>query len=54
MANKITRHIPNSITCCNLISGCIATITAVYGDLWLALLFIGGRYCWGSTARWNP
>lgn len=40
MANKITRHIPNSITCCNLISGCIATITAVYGDLWLALLFI--------------
>ena len=40
MANKITRHIPNTITCCNLISGCIAIIAAIYGDLWLALLFI--------------
>ena len=40
MANKITRHIPNTITCCNLISGCIAIIAAIYSDLWLALLFI--------------
>ena len=40
MANKITRHIPNIITCCNLISGCVATVMAIYGDLWLALLFI--------------
>ena len=28
MANGITRHIPNTITCCNLISGCIATYHA--------------------------
>lgn len=40
MANNITRHIPNTITCCNLISGCIAAICAIYGSLWHALLFI--------------
>ena len=34
------KHIPNSITCCNLISGCIAISFAVKGDLSLALLFI--------------
>ncbi len=28
MANCITRHIPNIITCCNLFSGCIAGIMA--------------------------
>ena len=34
------RHIPNTITCCNLISGCIATYYAFLGDFNLALLFI--------------
>ena len=34
------KHIPNSITCCNLISGCIAISFAIKGDLPLALLFI--------------
>lgn len=28
MANYITRHIPNAVTCCNLFSGCIATVMA--------------------------
>ena len=34
------KHIPNSITCCNLISGCIATVYAFGGDMKMALLFI--------------
>lgn len=34
------KHIPNSITCLNLISGCIATYWAFQGDARLALLFI--------------
>jgi CDP-diacylglycerol--serine O-phosphatidyltransferase len=33
-------HIPNTITCCNLISGCIATYFAFQSDFSLALLFI--------------
>ena len=34
------KHIPNTITCCNLISGCTATYFAFLGDFRLALLFI--------------
>ena len=34
------KHIPNTITCCNLISGCIATWFAFQGDYGMALLFI--------------
>ena len=34
------KHIPNTITCCNLISGCIATYYAFLGDFLMALLFI--------------
>lgn len=34
------KHIPNTITCCNLISGCIATYFAFAGDARMALLFI--------------
>ena len=34
------KHIPNTITCCNLISGCIATYYAFLGDYYTALLFI--------------
>ena len=37
---SIKKHIPNTITCCNLISGCIATYWAFQGDASLALLFI--------------
>jgi len=40
MANKITRNIPNTITCCNLISGCIAVTSALYGAMEMALLWI--------------
>ena len=34
------KHIPNTITCCNLISGCIASYFAFQSDFSLALLFI--------------
>lgn len=34
------KHIPNTITCCNLISGCIATYFAFQGKFDMALLFI--------------
>lgn len=34
------KHIPNTITCCNLISGCIATYLAFQNNFELALLFI--------------
>lgn len=34
------KHMPNTITCCNLISGCIATYWAFCGNYGLALLFI--------------
>ena len=36
----IKKHIPNSITCCNLVSGCIATAFAFAGDAELALIWI--------------
>jgi len=34
------KHIPNTITCLNLISGCIATYWAFQGNYQMALLFI--------------
>ena len=37
---SIKKHIPNTITCCNLISGCIATSYAFEGELSMALLWI--------------
>ena len=36
----LKKHIPNTITCLNLISGCIATYFAFQSDYTLALLFI--------------
>lgn len=36
----LKKHIPNTITCCNLISGCIATYWAFQGEYEWALLFI--------------
>lgn len=34
------KHIPNTITCCNLISGCIATLFAAQSNYSMALTFI--------------
>lgn len=40
MANFITKNIPNTITCCNLVSGCIATSFAYTNRPEMALLWI--------------
>lgn len=40
MANAITRHIPNTVTCLNLFSGCIACVMAFEAKYEAALLFI--------------
>ncbi|MBO5538145.1 MAG: CDP-alcohol phosphatidyltransferase family protein [Prevotella sp.] len=34
------KHIPNTITCCNLVSGCIAVTYALMGEPGMALLWI--------------
>lgn len=37
---SIKRHIPNAITCCNLLSGCVAVTMAFRGEFDFALMFI--------------
>lgn len=52
---RITKHIPNSITSLNLLSGCLATIFALNGNLKTAFLcIIAGAvcdFCDGLAAR---
>ncbi len=40
MANSITKHIPNTVTCCNLFSGCIACVMAFEANYTWAMFFI--------------
>ena len=40
MSNPITRNIPNTLTCCNLLSGCVAVTYAFTGENLMALAFI--------------
>lgn len=40
MPNLLTKHIPNTLTSCNLISGCIATVFALSANYNMALAFI--------------
>lgn len=40
MANIVTRHIPNAITCMNLFSGCLSCVMAFRYEYDMALLFI--------------
>lgn len=37
---NITKHIPNTITCLSLVSGCVATVMALEGNLLLAVIWI--------------
>ena len=37
----IKKHIPNAITCCNLLCGCLAIIQALHGNLYMAALLVG-------------
>lgn len=52
---EIKKHIPNSITCMNLFSGCVSIVLAFYGFFLWALLFIllAGvfDFCDGMAAR---
>lgn len=40
MSNKVTKHIPNFITCCNLFSGCMAVLAAFAGDTTSTLMWV--------------
>lgn len=40
MTNNLKKHIPNTVTCLNLFSGCIASVMAFESQYELALLFI--------------
>ena len=33
MKQRVTKHLPNTITCCNLFSGCVGIVFAFQGDL---------------------
>lgn len=37
---KVKKHIPNMVTCCNLLSGCVATVMAFNGEFGWAMSFI--------------
>lgn len=49
------KHIPNTLTCCNLLCGCMATAAALYQNPQLALVFIicgaAFDFCDGMVAR---
>ncbi|MDO4950095.1 MAG: CDP-diacylglycerol--serine O-phosphatidyltransferase [Bacteroidales bacterium] len=55
MPNPVVRQIPNAITCCNLISGCVAAIMALHGDYeWAMVCILTGAlfdFFDGMTAR---
>lgn len=40
MATSFTRHIPNTITCCNLLCGCMACVSAFQGDSLMVLIWV--------------
>jgi CDP-diacylglycerol--serine O-phosphatidyltransferase len=43
MSFPLKKHIPNAITCCNLMSGCAATGAAFHGNYqWAALMIVVG------------
>lgn len=52
---SITKHIPNTLTCLNLVSGCIASTLALQGNLYMAALFVYIAalfdFCDGFAAR---
>lgn len=52
---SIKSYIPNTITCCNLLSGCVATVYAFHGNPFWALLWImigaAFDFCDGLSAR---
>ena len=55
MAKSIKSYIPNTITCGNLISGCMAVMAAFHTDAWRTLLWVVAGalfdFCDGLSAR---
>jgi len=55
MIMSIRKHIPNTLTCCNLLSGAVAVVMAFEGRFtWAFLLIILGAlfdFCDGASAR---
>ncbi len=55
MLRKLFRHIPNTITCCNLLSGCMAVTEAFSNNVRAAFLWVlAGAlfdFCDGMSAR---
>ena len=37
---SIRKHIPNTITCLSLLSGCVASVMALHGNFLSALIWI--------------
>ena len=52
---SIRKHIPNAITCLSLLSGCVASVMALHGNLLSALIWIiiaaVFDFCDGFAAR---
>ena len=52
---SIRKHIPNTITCLSLLSGCVASVMALHGNLLSALIWIiiaaVFDFCDGFAAR---
>ena len=52
---SIRKHIPNTITCLSLLSGCVACVMALHGNLLSALIWIiiaaVFDFCDGFAAR---
>lgn len=40
MTTSFTKNIPNAITCCNLLSGCMACVSAFQGDSLMVLVWV--------------
>ena len=55
MPGRIIRNIPNLITCCNLLSGCVAVVATMNGNVQTAFIFIlagaAFDFCDGLAAR---
>ncbi len=52
---RVRRHIPNAVTCLNLLSGCVAIVLALQGEVVIAAILVGPAaffdFCDGMVAR---
>ena len=50
---NLIKHIPNTITCLNLFSGCMSIVAAIGGDLRTAFIWIVGLLELRSSILWT-